>query len=356
MRNNLSISAAALVAGNARMAGMLNPFANDAWEQTALTDAINRLPYVPLTVSERLGWVEEGVTQKTVLIDIKDGGFDIVDDADYNGVPQEFTVEDGEPIPLVIKSHPARSVVRPEEVSGRRAFGSEFDTETVEERKNHHLEKLNTAQEFGKEVDRIGALQGKILRRDGSVKTDLGAAFGKTNLMLEFDFEDDEADIQDFFMEAKDALEEQALDVAISSWHVFAPTPMFRAAVKNKKLKEKWLYHNQHRQSDDKRAGFEIVDGVVLEQYSPNLTIPNSGGRKAFPLTKMLMCPIAAGFYQTRYAPRQDLNYVNTVGLPAYVRSKILDGDEGLQLDCESNHIHYARRLEAIGDIQQWTP
>lgn len=332
---------------------MLNPFADDAWSEATLTDEINQFTATSRDVSAKLDWEEKGVRHRTVIIDMKDIGIDIIDDAPYNGVPQELTLSDGDPIALVIPSHPARSVVMAEEVAERRAPGTEDESETIEARKNEHYDLHTRSHNLSWEVDRIGALQGQILRRDGSVKQNLAVLFGQAPQVIEFDFDDADADIIAFFLEVKDMLEAEAQDLMIEGWQAWAPPTMFRKSTNNKYLKETYRYIQQNHLFSDKRGGFPVAEGITLSQYSPNFLIPNSGGRYAFPTNRIIMAPIAPGNYQTRFAPRQDLVSVGTEGKPIYMKPKILEDDEGLRLKSESNHTHYVRRLKTIGLIEQ---
>lgn len=331
---------------------IINPWENDAFAQATLTDEVNRNPVSARQVSS-MGWEERGVTTTTIAIDLKDGGLDIVDAAPYNGVPTELTLSDGESIPLNIPSHPARSVLYAAEVANRRAHGT-TDAETIEARKAEHYVKHNQVHALTHEVDRIGALQGLVPKRAGGVKYNLGEAFGRAPYVTTADFANVNFDPVDFFRSLVDLQGEKADGAMIEGWDVLVDSTRMRALSTNKFIRDIWkAWQSTLITADMRTRGWEITEGVFVKQYMNNANVPGSDPiRKIFP-AQMLVVPRIAGNLQTRFAPRQDFEYVGTEGIPVYMLGTPTTRNEALELYSESNHVHYVKRPELTSIVTQ---
>lgn len=324
---------------------ILNPWADDAFSQATLTDDVNRNPVAPRQVSS-LGWNEKGVTGKTIAIDLKDGGLDIVDSAPYNGVPTELTLDDGESIPLNIPSHPARSVLYAAEVASRRAHGT-VDPETVEARLAEHYEKHNSAHALTHEVDRIGALQGLVPKRANGVKYDLGAAFGRAPLQKTADFANVNFDPIDFFRSLVDEQGEKSDGAMIEGWTVLVDSVRMRQLSTNKFVRDIWKsWQSTLITADMRTRGWEITEGVFVRQYMNNANVPGSNPVRKIFAPQMLVVPQIQGNLQTRFAPRQAFGSIGDEGVPVYMIGTPAPRGESIELYSESNHIHYVKRLE----------
>jgi hypothetical protein len=324
------------------------------WSLNELTDAVSRKPVASRQVSELLDWEEKGIRTKTASIDVKDGQIDVIDDAPYNGVGQELTIEDADTVTISVPSHTATSHVMAEEVGGRRAFGTEAEVETVEMRRQEHVEFHAESHSLTRETDRIGALQALILRRDGSVKRNLGQAMGKTPTELpSFPWDDVDADVTEYFNELADMLGEQCGSLVINGFLALTTSKLFGKVRANKKRKEELRYVDPKGLRETQTNGLVINNKVTMVQYSNNFIIPRSGGRRAFPDDKILMLPIARGLYKSYFAPAQTLSLVNSVGLPVYMWSKVDEDDFGLHLKSQSNHLPIVTQPECIGIIPE---
>ncbi len=171
----------------------LDIFTSNAFSMVSLTDAINKMPYVPGKIG-RLGlFREQGVPTTSILIEEKEGSLTLVETT-ARGAPAVQNKHNKRKARSLTVPHVAlEDTILADEVQNLRAFGSENTLAGVQQVVNDRLSEMATKLDATLEHLRIGAIKGQILDADGStVLYDLFSEFGVSQY-AEIDFDLDNA-------------------------------------------------------------------------------------------------------------------------------------------------------------------
>lgn len=330
---------------------LLNPATGGYHDFTSLTDQINRVEYQPRQLGDAVTVVSRGLRDRTAIIDRKSTSLDIIDPIAWDAKPSVVEVEDYESFPILVPHRQELVTVRPAEVRSKRRMGSETEYEMPTDRLNEKFEKVKGKFALTDEHQLINACRGKLIRKNGSVYLDLAAQFGIGPSNYTIDFDDADLDVVASGRMLKRQQEQKLGDYMVEKWQWFLPAEYFEALVNKESIKrayDRWMDGAFLRA--DNRSGFPIADNVEVIEYR-NITLP--GGADFFPTDESLFLPITNGLYQRRYAPREDMNHINSEGLPFYAVPNDLDFAEGVDIKVESNAVTYVQRPEAVGIVKQ---
>ena len=159
------------------MPDILDIFNQDAFSVTSLTKAVNDMPFVPGQVGALGVFEEEGIDTLTVAIESQDGDLSLVAPTPRGG-PGEVTADSKRKIRVFRVPHYQRDdAVMADEVQGVRAFGTSSTRETVTHKVNTRMARHVRALDATLEHQRIGALKGVVLDKNGNVIEDLYQRF-----------------------------------------------------------------------------------------------------------------------------------------------------------------------------------
>lgn len=142
----------------------LDIFNQDAFSVTNLTQAINKIPFVPGRAGMLIPWDEQGVNTTSIMIEEVEGVLSIIDPSPRGGPGTTVAKEKRTVRSLVIPHYEVNDAIYADEVQGVRAFGTETELETVQSLVNRRLEqhvawRLDPTLEY----QRVGAVKGIIL-------------------------------------------------------------------------------------------------------------------------------------------------------------------------------------------------
>ena len=171
----------------------LDIFSGSAFSMVALTDAINKMPYVPGRIGQLGLFREQGVSTTSVMIEEREGSLNLVETTARGAPAIQNTTNKRKARSLVVPHIALEDTILADEVQNVRAFGSESMLEGVQAVVNQRMSEMATKMDATLEHLRIGAIKGQILDADGSaVIYDLFTEFGVT-AYAEIDFDLDNA-------------------------------------------------------------------------------------------------------------------------------------------------------------------
>jgi hypothetical protein len=171
----------------------LDIFSGSAFSMVALTDAINKMPYVPGRIGQLGLFREQGVSTTSVMIEEREGSLNLVETTARGAPAIQNTTNKRKARSLVVPHIALEDTILADEVQNVRAFGSESMLEGVQAVVNQRMSEMATKMDATLEHLRIGAIKGQILDADGSaVIYDLFTEFGVTQ-HTEIDFDLDNA-------------------------------------------------------------------------------------------------------------------------------------------------------------------
>src|ERR671918_542477 len=171
----------------------LDVFSGSAFSMVALTDAINKMPYVPGRIGQLGLFREQGVSTTSVMIEEREGSLNLVETTARGAPAVQNTTNKRKARSLVVPHIALEDTILADEVQNVRAFGSESMLEGVQAVVNQRMSEMATKMDATLEHLRIGAIKGQILDADGAtVLYDLFTGFGVSQ-HTEIDFDLDNA-------------------------------------------------------------------------------------------------------------------------------------------------------------------
>lgn len=334
----------------------LNIFENDAFSVVNLTDAINKIPFVPGRAGQLIDWGERGVSTTTVMIEERGGVLTLINPSNRGGPGNTLEKRKSTARSLSVPHYEVNDFINADEVQNIRAFGTEGELRSVQQLVNERLEDHALAHDPTLEFQRVGALKGIILNADGSTLYNLFDEFGVSQ-EAEVDFDLDNANPANGALRKKCATVQRLVadnlgGVGYTGIHAVCGDSFFDDLLAHKEVTESYkgtpmaqvLREGYVYPSGLKVYGAFEFGGIVWENYRGKV------GNTAFVDTdKCHIFPMGVpGLFRTVFAPADYVETVNTLGLPRYVKQYIAQNGKGVHLDSQMNPLSYCTRPKSL--------
>jgi hypothetical protein len=303
----------------------LDIFSSSAFSMVALTDAINKMPYVPGRIGQLGLFREQGVSTTSVMIEEREGSLNLVETTARGAPAIQNTTNKRKARSLVVPHIALEDTILADEVQNVRAFGSESMLEGVQAVVNQRMFEMATKMDATLEHLRIGAIKGQILDADGSaVIYDLFTEFGVT-AHTEIDFDLDNATpapgvIKKKCHDIRRKIEDELGAQPYEHIHAICGADFFDDLITHpevEKAYERYLDGAFLRQGQA-RGSFEY-SGIVFEEYRGRVgTVDFTDASKAY------FFPVGVpGLFRQYNAPADFVETANTIGLPRYAKQAV---------------------------------
>lgn len=336
---------------------MLDVFKQNAFGVIALTDAINKMPFVPGRAGQIIPWNEQGVTTTSIAIEEVGGTLALVNPTP-RGAPGSPVAKEKRTIRnLRVPHYQIDDAIYAEEVQGVRAFGSETQVQTVralvDQRMAEHVSmRLDPTLEY----QRVGAVKGVILSGDGTTLYDLFSEFGVSQ-ETEVDFDLDNASPASGALRKACAgvvrkIADNLGGVPFTGVHAFCGDAFFDDLLAHKEVVASYqgtsmaqvLRDGYVLPNGDKIYGVFEFGGIVWENYRGSV-----GGTAFVHTDKCHIFPTGTpNLFRTVYAPADYIETVNTVGLPRYAKQIPMRNDKGVEIEVQMNALSYCTRPKVL--------
>ncbi len=328
---------------------MLDVFNTDAFNLVSLTDSINKLPYKPGRVGEMNIFEDKGISTLTAVVEEKAGVLSLLAST-TRGAPGAQTPFEQRTVRSFLVPHiPYESRVLAADLQNVRRFGSESETEGVNQVVNDRLETMRQAHEVTLEWLRLGALKGIIIDGDGS--TTLYNLFTEFGVSAEPDVDfllgTATTDIGQKCIDTKRLIEGNLGMESYDHIHGFASPSWFDALVGHDDVKYAYQYFQDGATlRADNRAGFEYK-GITFEEYRGSiggtafLDDSSNGECRFFPVG-------VKGLFKNYNAPADFVETVNTIGLAVYAKQEREKFDRGILIHTQSNPLPICTRPKVL--------
>ena len=331
----------------------IDVFNSEAFSLTGLTQAINDAAYAPGRIAQMGLFEERPITTTSVSIEKVGDTISLVPSAPRGDSGKVYTAEKRNIRNLSCLHLPQRATVLADEIQNMRAFGTEDEVQTMSDWiSSEYLTKMKRDIEVTQEYHRMGAIKGQVLDADGStVLLNLFTEFGVSQSTAAWTLATD--DIRAEIVLLKRQIAAKALGTPWSGVHVFCSSTFFDGLIANSTVEAAYdRFQNGSFLREDYSqfgtSGFAFgTTGVVFEVYWGN-----AGDQELIADGKAYAVPMGvAGLFQSRFAPGDYLETVNTMGLPYYASQERLPHDKGIELEAQSNPLHFCARPDWIVEI-----
>lgn len=331
---------------------MLDVFNSDAFNVVSLTDAINKIKFVPGRVSS-LGLFEETSSAvTTVAIEQKDGTLVLVPPSARGGPGTTIDKSKRSMLSINVPHFQIDDAVMAEEVQGVRAFGSEDQLDTVlrlvGERLGVHAQSMAATEEHA----RLGAIKGVVTYADSST-LDLFTTFGVSQISEKaFDFANKvSGELRAYCAGVIREIAGELGGTPFSGAMALCSDTFFDALLKNAEVRASYLNQQEARElrspyivnGGQSYGSFEF-GGIIWENYRGSV-----GATKFIDDDKCHIFPLGVPrLFRTVYAPADYMETVNTLGRRLYAKQFPMRNDKGVEMEVQSNALHYCTRPRVL--------
>lgn len=325
-------------------------FDGDSFTLRALTNAIQKLPYVPGRLGQMGLFEGRGEPVRSVLVEELEGVLHILP-----------TVRPGGPATLKGRSKrktrsfeiphiPYEDRILASELQGVREWGTEDQLQSMGTTVNRHLEEMRQSIEATHEYHRMGAITGVVLDADGSTELfNLFTLFETTEQELNMDFSTAGTKQLAQGLEIKSLVEAALGKTPYNHIRVLCEKTFFKTLVTHSQIAtayERWN-SGAFLRDDPRFTGFEYPKGVIWEEYRQaqnavgTLDFIASNEARAFPVG-------VPNLFIARYAPGPFIETVNTRGIPIYAKQARDPMDRWIDLHVETNPLFLCTRPRCL--------
>lgn len=332
---------------------MLDIFKSDAFSVVSLTDAVQKLKFVPGRLTEMGLFTETSIATTTVSIEEADGVLKLVAPTPRGGPGVTMDKAKRAMRSIAVPHFEINDAVMAEEVQGIRAFGSETELDQVSAKVISRLGEARQSLKSTLEYARVGAVIGVVTYAD-STTLDLFSTFGVSQ-DAEIDFDLDNATPAAGVLRKKCAgvLRQVATNldgVPVSGLRAICGDAFFDDLIAHTEVRATYL--NQV-QAAELRGGYVNAGmsygsfefgGIVWENYRGSV-----GGTTFVNTDKCHIYPVGVpGLFRTVYAPADYVETVNTLGRDMYVKQYEMPNGKGIHLDTQMNALNYCTRPKSL--------
>lgn len=320
---------------------MLDVFKGTGFDVVTLTDAVNKLPYVPGRLGQLGVFTESGIPTTTISIEEKNGVLSLVP-ATPRGAPGTQNVANKRKLRSLRVPHiELDDTLNADEVQNVRAFGTNDQLLGIQQSVNERMGEMVPKIDATLEHHRVGAVKGIVMDADGTTPLyNLFTEFGVSQ-EAEIDFDLDNAAPADGAVRAKCTQVVRKMTnnllggTARRGVYAICGDTFWDQLIEHKEVRETFKY----------QEGFQLRQGVVYTTLNfGGITFENYRGQVGavsfVEATKAHFFPVGApGLFKHYNAPADLIETVNTIGLPRYARMYADPNGKLMHLEVQANPI-----------------
>lgn len=332
---------------------MLDVFNSDAFSVVSLTDAINKLKFVPGYLGSSGLFSESGVTTTSIAIESKNNVLSLVPPTPRGG--PGITLDKGKRSMLSVNvpHFEVNDAVMAEEVQNIRPFGQESGEDSVMRLVGERMQVDGQSHEATIEYSRIGAVKGVVTYADGST-LNLFTTFGVAQ-QPELGFDLSNPNPADGILRKTCAgvirTTAAALDgTPFTGLEAICGDNFFDALIMHKEVRATYMNYQaaaELRQayiSAGQTFGSFPFGGIQWTNYRGQV-----GAQAFIDPDKCHIYPTGVpGLFRTYFAPADYMETVNTLGQARYARQYVMQNNKGVHLDVQTNNLNLCTRPTAL--------
>ncbi|PPQ37082.1 hypothetical protein CKO16_15950 [Rhodoblastus acidophilus] len=330
---------------------VINAFESDAFSFVSLTDSINNQPFVPGRIGELGLFPETGIITTGIEIENKDGYLSLISPTRRGG-PGETRPKLSRQARVLKASHfQIDDFVNADEVQNVREFGQPAQPRTVETYLAQRMGEVTPNFDATLEHQRVGAVKGVILDKDGATVYDLYSEFGISAA----------ADVSfDLTVAGKPrkqcasivrSVAQSLGGIAYSGIYALCGDTFWDTLITHADIEKTYLYQEGQQLRNGIAYQTLTFGGITWENYKGYVPANDgSGGVTPFiGATEARVFPLGVpNFFRTVFAPADYMETTNTIGLPRYAKAIPSDNNKGVRLEMQTNPLSYCTRPAAL--------
>lgn len=320
----------------------------DPFHSTTLTYAMVKSNHVPMGLTARKLFSEDGVTGTDALIEEL---LEIVSQIPVKprSAPGTVVTADKRKLRTILIPHlPQQGRITADEVRNLRQFGQEIAAETVQSYRDAQIEKMRKKIDYTIEAHRVLALKGSYMDANGDVSSAF-TFFGVTQVSaISLALNVDATKLRKICSDIITAVEAELGDATYSEINVDCNPDLWGLLIDHPAVKETYLgYAGAAERAGQIMQSF-VFGGIRWHRYRGDSAVGmGTKSARAYPTG-------VDGMFLTRFAPSTWLDSVGGKGLPYYAKALETREGDAIEMLSQSNPLNICTRPNAV--IELTTP
>jgi hypothetical protein len=294
---------------------------------------------------------EESVSQHSITVESRNGTLGLITDQ-VRGARNLVNKDDTRTLrSFAIPHFPLDDAIKPEDVVGKRAYGSPDAAETEAAVIARKLERIRMNHAVTMEAARAYAItNGAIYAPSGTVVGNYYTDFGVTRKEIDFALGTTTSDVLGKSEEGLDHIQTNIQSGEVVSNVVVLCSPTFFAKlISHATIKEAFKYYSSTQEPLRQRLGSGlyrrfVYGGVEYIEYKGSYN-----GQALIPAGDAYMLPQGTSdVFLSYFSPSNKFASIGTLGEQAYVYTYKSPNDSEITIESESNHLHLVRRPQSV--------
>ncbi len=293
----------------------------------------------------------EPVAQHSVTVESAQGTLGLVTDQ-VRGARNNVNKDDTRALrSFAIPHFPLDDAIKPQDIQGKRAYGSPDAAETEAAVVARKLERIRSSHAITLEAARAYALTtGAIYAPNGTVSGNYFTDFGITQKSIDFVLGTSTTDLTAKSEEGISHIQDNILTgEVVSNIIVLCSPAFFGKLINHASVKEAYKYYTSTQEPLRQRLGSGLYrrfvhGGVEYIEYRGSYN-----GSALIPTGEAVMLPTGTqDMFMTYFSPANKFTHVNTLGEEAYAFTYKDPRDSEITIETESNYLNLIRRPAAL--------
>ena len=322
-----------------------------AYDLTDLTPELQLIPSVWGLINELGIFSEQGISQNTVTVESSNGTLGLVLDQ-VRGARNTVNTDDTRTLrSFAVPHHPLDDAITPQDIVGKRAYGSADQAETeaavvarkLERIRRNHAITVETARAYAITAGQIWAPNGTVA---GNFYTDFGVTQKSVDFVLNTATTDLTAKAEEVIAHIQDNIQSGEVITGVTC---LASPEFFAKLINHATVKEAYKYYSSTQELLRNRLGAGLYrrfqhGGIEYIEYRGAYN-----GTRLIPAGEAYFIPNGTqDMFTTYYAPCAKFGFIGTVGESAYAFTYRSPTDEHILVQSEHNALHLVNRPQAV--------
>lgn len=319
-----------------------------------LVDYTEELVSIPNTwglINELGIFGKESVSQHSITVESRAGTLGLITDK-VRGERNNVSKDDTRVLRAFSIPHfPLDDYVTPQDVQGKRAYGSPDAAETKDAVIARKLARIRMNHAVTMEAARAYALtNGAVYAPNGTVVANYYTDFGVTRKEIDFVLGTTTTNLLAKSEEGIAHIQDNILTGEVVSDIVVLCSPVFFGKlIDHATVKEAYKYYTSTQEPLRNRLGSGLYRRFVHGSVTYIEYRGSYNGSALIPSGDAYMMPNGTSdMFISYFSPANKFSHVNTLGEEAYAFTYNDPKDEGILIQTESNHLHLLRRPQAV--------
>lgn len=326
---------------------IINPFDSGGYTLATMTEAINSVDNRHSLLGDMGLFREEGVTQRTVVVESVDGVLSLLPSVPLGG-PATVAGRDTAGLrSFVVPWIPHNTTILPGDLQGVRRFGSAGGVNPLAEFMARSLARMAYKHDQTHEYMRINALRGILKDGSGATLYNFFTEFGVTQQQVDFLFGTATTAIQAKVRQVLRMIETELKGEVMTGVLALVSPGFFDALTGHAVVADAYKHYattGAQPLRDDTRQQFPFA-GIMFREYNATVTLSTGATESLIPAGEGIAFPLGTrDTFVTHFAPANTIEAANTIGVPMYARQLMRRDGSGVDVMTESSPLPLNRR------------